>query len=1052
MTGYVLDSTTTWQVALTEATATVAPSVVGGYVDYNQQDLTPSWGKASVTTNGTTPVTVFGSPSGAAREIKQLSLCNCDSATHGVTVTEVTGAGSFVVMLATLAAGESLVLGANGWEVLPTGRLATGKIWVGDASGNAGQVTMSGDVTLADTGATEVDKIDGVPAALPAGRLGTTNIPNRLVELDAVGNCYLTSMALTAPPASPAEGDAYLAAAGATGAWAGKDGQIAYFIDGGWRFYAPFKGLTAFNLADGKCYFYTGAAWQAGIGPTTLAGYGITDAASLLADNTFLEPCTFSGGLIAPIGGIFYGESVPWPTGYGTYVANYVSPTYGARVLAYNGAAYQPLYIGARSGSNFSITSLANGKVGILNNNPTHELDIGGDLGVSGSVIGPTTLAGYGIGDAVRQYTAAELAALSAVQAAALAYATTPEGEIYSWDAASTLTAEGFDKIALTAAPTTGRWIREPYRTHYGNPFVDACAPMTKLRNFYKKLYANATKNGLTLSRANPGTSDNLISWVMLGDSVAGLSIGTVIDRLQKKLELTDVKENCIGANSYIWSTTATPHSSYTDCSYWLTGQWYEFADGNSTTYGYYADYYSDKIYIFYIKEPGAGSLLVESTTDSLSGTPVWTTETTLDCSAESISGGVLVLEKAAATHNIRLTSTGTNKVIGVYQTYTGEGGLQVWNFGIGGLSMEHAMDCPAAILTPIFQAINPTVISLEAKEDGQFAPLFLQPWVDWYSANVSTHTDYIIIGSPPIANEDNGSNTANIIDNEGIREIAKANDFVYLDCHTIFRNWETMQADGLMSESDSPHIPLVAQGYVANYVWHELGFDTILDTPTWGGFHIPDGKQVVFEHNTSILFKNSYANETNDPITGSKITYTDYTIDWRVPRNLNFNAASGNKIFSINGQTEQAQWFKSILPDLDTHPEIWIGHPDYKRAFKGAIATQFMIPTATYDWTTSYKAEGFSDGSFQFSFLSADPEKTFLHRYVDDAYLTFPAIRLGTSGGAPIIMMGTAPPTTGTYPVGSRVFNSAPAVGSPKGWICTVAGTPGTWVSEGDL
>lgn len=53
---------------------------------------------------------------------------------------------------------------------------------------------------------------------------------------------------------------------------------------------------------------------------------------------------------------------------------------------------------------------------------------------------------------------------------------------------------------------------------------------------------------------------------------------------------------------------------------------------------------------------------------------------------------------------------------------------------------------------------------------------------------------------------------------------------------------------------------------------------------------------------------------------------------------------------------------------------------------------------------------------------------------------------------GGKRMMMGTAAPTTGTYAQGDYVRNSAPAVGQPKGWICTVAGTPGTWVSEGNL
>ena len=50
------------------------------------------------------------------------------------------------------------------------------------------------------------------------------------------------------------------------------------------------------------------------------------------------------------------------------------------------------------------------------------------------------------------------------------------------------------------------------------------------------------------------------------------------------------------------------------------------------------------------------------------------------------------------------------------------------------------------------------------------------------------------------------------------------------------------------------------------------------------------------------------------------------------------------------------------------------------------------------------------------------------------------------------IISEGTAAPITGAYSRGSRVFNSSATVGQPKGWICTVTGTPGTWVSEGNL
>jgi len=65
-------------------------------------------------------------------------------------------------------------------------------------------------------------------------------------------------------------------------------------------------------------------------------------------------------------------------------------------------------------------------------------------------------------------------------------------------------------------------------------------------------------------------------------------------------------------------------------------------------------------------------------------------------------------------------------------------------------------------------------------------------------------------------------------------------------------------------------------------------------------------------------------------------------------------------------------------------------------------------------------------------------------------------AINLGNGVDALIaglrVTARTSAPTTGTWQRGSICNNSQPAVGSPKRWLCTVTGTPGTWVSEGNL
>lgn len=46
-------------------------------------------------------------------------------------------------------------------------------------------------------------------------------------------------------------------------------------------------------------------------------------------------------------------------------------------------------------------------------------------------------------------------------------------------------------------------------------------------------------------------------------------------------------------------------------------------------------------------------------------------------------------------------------------------------------------------------------------------------------------------------------------------------------------------------------------------------------------------------------------------------------------------------------------------------------------------------------------------------------------------------------------VFYGTAIPVAGTWKAGDRIINSAPAIGAPDSWTCTVGGTPGTWVAD---
>ena len=102
-----------------------------------------------------------------------------------------------------------------------------------------------------------------------------------LTMLDALVNAAVQTATLTAPPASPADGQRWIVASGGTGAWAGHDLTIAAWQDGAWAFYAPTLGTLAFNIAGGALLVWSGTAWAPALGAITglqLAALGIGTA------------------------------------------------------------------------------------------------------------------------------------------------------------------------------------------------------------------------------------------------------------------------------------------------------------------------------------------------------------------------------------------------------------------------------------------------------------------------------------------------------------------------------------------------------------------------------------------------------------------------------------------------------------------------------------------------------------------------------------------------------------------------------------------------------
>lgn len=98
------------------------------------------------------------------------------------------------------------------------------------------------------------------------GALGEEHYDELMAQwraLDALIQSSVIDISLTAPPASPLDGDTYVVASVATGAWAGQETKIARWstVLTAWEFYTPKEGWRVYNIDDGAHYLFDGTSW-----------------------------------------------------------------------------------------------------------------------------------------------------------------------------------------------------------------------------------------------------------------------------------------------------------------------------------------------------------------------------------------------------------------------------------------------------------------------------------------------------------------------------------------------------------------------------------------------------------------------------------------------------------------------------------------------------------------------------------------------------------------------------------------------------------------------
>ena len=113
-----------------------------------------------------------------------------------------------------------------------------------------------------------------LPLVQPAQAQKHVTVNEALLRLDCVSMLTLETRNAEAPPAAPAEGQAFGLVATPSGAWAGQGGRVAVFLGGGWVFIVPQRGWRAWIADEGVTALHDGLGWRGGALALSPSGSG----------------------------------------------------------------------------------------------------------------------------------------------------------------------------------------------------------------------------------------------------------------------------------------------------------------------------------------------------------------------------------------------------------------------------------------------------------------------------------------------------------------------------------------------------------------------------------------------------------------------------------------------------------------------------------------------------------------------------------------------------------------------------------------------------------
>jgi len=104
----------------------------------------------------------------------------------------------------------------------------------------------------------------GLPMIRPGQAQKEMSHNEALTTIDLCTQANAVALGLDVPPAAPVAGQAWIVGVAPNGAWAGKNGQLAGWTDGGWRFVVPTEGMAVWIIEAAEIARYFKGVWRLG--------------------------------------------------------------------------------------------------------------------------------------------------------------------------------------------------------------------------------------------------------------------------------------------------------------------------------------------------------------------------------------------------------------------------------------------------------------------------------------------------------------------------------------------------------------------------------------------------------------------------------------------------------------------------------------------------------------------------------------------------------------------------------------------------------------------